>query len=182
MHSKARAEQEPTGRNSRNGRTAHLVLTAVLIAAGWLGLVANTQRHELIVDACVVALLTLFARKLFQSDWLRLRFQASDVVQCWRIPWYVLSGCREITAVLFRDVFLGHHAGSFFRACSFRISRRDPVLRARSVLTVVYTTTAPNFIVIGIDGEQNQMLFHQIERSSVPEMSQALGAQHGSAS
>jgi hypothetical protein len=36
---------------------------------------------------------------------------------------------------------------------------------------------APNFIVIGIDDDQAQMLFHQIERSSVPKMTQRLGAQ-----
>jgi hypothetical protein len=36
---------------------------------------------------------------------------------------------------------------------------------------------APNFIVIGIDADEKQMLFHQLERSSVPRMSQSLGAQ-----
>lgn len=160
----------------------HLVITAVLVAAGWLGLVANTQTHELILDAGIVVLLTLFAAQLFRTNWLRLRFDARDVLECWRIPWYVLSGCWEITSVLFRDAFLGHRAGSYYRACSFRISRRNPVLLARSVLTVAFTTTAPNFIVIGIDADQKQMLFHQLERSSVPRMSQALGAQQGAES
>jgi hypothetical protein len=41
----------------------------------------------------------------------------------------------------------------------------------------VYTTTAPNFIVIGIDPDLSRMLFHQIERSSVPKMTRELGAQ-----
>lgn len=181
MHPKARTGPADTRRKDRR-RLVHLAITAVLIAAGWLGLVANTQRHELIVDACVVATLSLFARKLFQSNWSRLRFHAADVAACWRIPWYVLSGCWEITRVLILDVFSGHRAGSYFRACSFRISRRDPVLIARSVLAVIYTTVTPNFIVIGIDADQKQMLFHQIERGSVLRMSRALGAQHGAQS
>ena len=175
-------------RRERNGakeggrRAFHLLITAALIAAGWLGLVGNTQPHELLLDVSIVALLTLFAANLFRSNWLKLRFYGRDIAAGWRIPWYVLSGCWEITKVLLRDLFLPHRAGSYYRACSFQISRRDPVLLARSVLAVAYTTTAPNFIVIGIDADQKQMLYHQIERSSVPRMSQALGAQQGAAS
>lgn len=169
-------------RNARSRRALHLTITGFLIAAGWLGLVGNAQRHELMLDACIVALLLAFAARLFRSNWLKLRFEARDVAACWRIPWYVLSGCWKITSVLFRDLFHYKRAGSYYRACSFQISRRNPVLLARSVLAVAYTTVAPNFIVIGIDTDQKQMLFHQIERSSVPPMSQALGAQHGAAS
>jgi hypothetical protein len=44
-------------------------------------------------------------------------------------------------------------------------------------LATIYTTVAPNFIVIGIDPELSRMLFHQLERSSVPKMTGALGAQ-----
>lgn len=177
---KSKSSNSPKN-DARDGdkRALHLVITAAIVAVGWLGLVSNTQRHELILDACIVVVLTLFAAQLFRTNWLRLHFEVRDVLQCWRIQWYVLSKCWEITVVLFRDAFLGRRAGSYYRACSFRISRRDPILLARSVLTVAYTTAAPNFIVIGIDADQKQMLFHQIERNSVPRMCQALGAQQG---
>jgi hypothetical protein len=150
---------------------------AILIAAGWIGLVANASPHELLVDGGVIALLTPFAARLLRSNWLTLNFHLQDVVQCWRVPWYVLTGCWEITVLLLRDLLAGKRTSSFYRACNFRISRRDPVLVARSVLAVAYTTMSPNFIVIGIDADQKQMLFHQLERSSVPRMSQRLGAQ-----
>jgi multisubunit Na+/H+ antiporter MnhE subunit len=175
--SRRTAASNPGARREGRSTTSELLGIVVLFAAGWLGLVASTKSHELLVDAGVVALLTLFAVRLLRSERLTLNFRLRDVLQCWRIPWYVLSGCWEITALLLRDLLTGKRTGSFYRACSFRISRKDPVLLARSVLAVGYTTMAPNFIVIGIDADQKQMLFHQLERSSVPRMSQRLGAQ-----
>jgi hypothetical protein len=164
-------------RRGGNRLVVELMGIAILLAAGWIALVANTNPHELLVDAGVVALLTPFAARLLRSNWLTLNFRLRDIVRCWRVPWYVLTGCWEITVLLLRDLLGGKLTGSFYLACSFRISRRDPVLLARSVLAVAYTTMAPNFIVIGIDADQKQMLFHQLERSSVPRMSQSLGAQ-----
>jgi hypothetical protein len=87
------------------------------------------------------------------------------------------SGIWEITIVFLKDLLNLKRAGSFYRVCGFQSSKRDPRIRAREVLATVYTTTAPNFIVIGIDPELSRMLFHQIERSSVPKMTQSLGAQ-----
>jgi hypothetical protein len=184
-----KASQARSSKHKRMGRpvdkhrrgtlrsTVELMATAILLVAGWIGLVAGTKPHEMLVGVGVVALLTPFAASLLRSDWLRFSFRLGDLLQCWRIPWYVLSGCWEITVLLLRDLFAGRRTGSYYRACSFRINKRDPVLIARSVLAVAYTTMAPNFIVIGIDTQQRQMLFHQVERSSVPKMSQALGAQ-----
>jgi hypothetical protein len=154
-----------------------LMGVAILLAAGWIGLVAGTKPHEMLVGAGVVALLTPFAASLLRSDRLRFSFRLEDILQAWRIPWGVLSDCWEITVLLLRDLFAGRRTGSYYRACSFRINRRDPVLIGRSVLAVAYSTMTPNFIVIGIDAQQQQMLFHQLERSSIPKMSQALGAQ-----
>jgi hypothetical protein len=168
------------GRGELHARTP--VAIAVLVAVGWIGLVGSTQPHELMVDAGVVTLLTLFAISLLRSERLELTFQLHDLLQCWRIPWYVVSGCWEITLLFLRDLLSGKRTGSYYRACSFRTNRRDPLLLARGILAVAYTTTAPNFIVIGIDTGQRQMLFHQIERSSVPKMTQSLGAQMESSS
>jgi hypothetical protein len=107
---------------------------------------------------------------------LPLRLRAIDVVQYWRIPWYILSGIAEISWILLKDLS-GKRAGSYYRFCGFRTSKRDPIRIAQSFLATAYTTTAPNFIVIGIDPEQNHMIFHQLERSTVAKMTKSLGAQ-----
>lgn len=154
-----------------------IIAFVIVLFSGWIGFTASTKTDELLIGIPVVALLTLFTTGLLRSEWQPLRFELGDLLQCWRVPWYVVSGCWEIVVVLARDAIFRTRAGSYYRVCNFRIRKHDPVLFARSVLAVTYTTMAPNFIVIGIDDDHGQMLFHQIERSSVPRMTQCLGAQ-----
>ena len=178
--SRVKGNRQRTRNRQHSDRLAvglFIVPMAVLLFFGWIGFAASIKTDELLTGIPVVAVLALFTTSLLRSERQPLRFRAGDLLQCWRVPWYVLSGCWEITAMLARDLILRKRTGSYYRACHFRIQKYDPVLLARSVLAVTYTTMAPNFIVIGIDEDQQQMLFHQIERSSVPRMSQRLGAQ-----
>jgi hypothetical protein len=82
-------------------------------------------------------------------------------------------------AILVKDLLGVKRAESFYRVSGFKTSKSNPLLVARRVLATFYTTMAPNFIVIGIDFRQSRMLFHQLQRSSVPQMTKALGAQPG---
>jgi hypothetical protein len=163
--------------SSKSSSAGVTALVAVCLAVGWILLVAGTHLHEMMVGAAVVVLATLFLKAVHESSRTALRLEWKDVVQCWRIPWYMASGIWEITVVLFKDLTYLSRAGSYYRVSGFKTSKRDRIAIARTVLATVYTTTAPNFIVIGIDPELSRMLFHQIERSSVPKMTQALGAQ-----
>ena len=77
-----------------------------------------------------------------------------------------------------RDSIGGKRAQSLFRVSPFRAgARENPHAAARRALAVAYTTVAPNFIVLGINADGQRMLFHQIERSSVPKMTEQLGAE-----
>ena len=152
-------------------------LVAVCLAVGWVWLVAGTHLHEMMVGAGVVVLATLYLKAVHDSSQNTLRLEWKDVVQGWRIPWYIVSKNWEITVVLFKDFTYLRRAGSYYRVSGFKTSKRDRAAVGRSVLATVYTTAAPNFIVIGIDPESSRMLFHQIERSRVSKMTQALGAQ-----
>jgi hypothetical protein len=154
-----------------------IAVVAFCLAVGWVWLVAGTHLHEMMVGAAVVVVATLFLKAVHESSQNALRLEWKDVVQCWRIPWYIASGIWEITVVLFKDLTYLSRAGSYYRVSGFKTSKRDRAVIARTVLATVYTTTAPNFIVIGIDPDLSRMLFHQIERSSVPKMTRALGAQ-----
>jgi multisubunit Na+/H+ antiporter MnhE subunit len=151
-------------------------LTIVLTPGLWILFVGTSNPHELMVGlACSVATIvfTLFVCRFSSSE---LEFRPRDLMQGWRIPWYIVSGVYEITLVLAKDLLQLEPAKSLYRVCGFDTSAHDPVRAARTVLAVAYTTTAPNFIVIGVDPAQSRMLFHQIESSSVPKMTQALGA------
>jgi hypothetical protein len=163
--------------NDRSSSPGVIAAMAFCLAVGWVWLVAGTHLHEMMVGAGVIVLATLFLKAVHDSSQNTLRLEWKDLVQCWRIPWYMASGIWEITIVLFKDLTYLSPAGSYYRVSGFKTSKRDRAAIARTVLATVYTTTAPNFIVIGIDPELSRMLFHQIERSSVPKMTRALGAQ-----
>jgi hypothetical protein len=149
------------------------------MAAEWILLVAGLKRHEMIVGALCILAAGLFLQLVYRAQDQRLDIRLADLAQSWRIPWYILTGTWEITLILFKDLLNIQRAGSFFRVSGFKTSKHDPRLVARRVLATAFTTTAPNFIIIGIDYEQSRMLFHQLSRSSVPRMTQALGAQPG---
>ncbi len=145
------------------------------MAAEWILLVATTQTHEMIVGS--VSLLTsgLFLWHAHRCEPLRLRFSFRDLLTLWRLPWDVLRDAWTVTRVLISDLG-GGRAGSFYRVCGFATADDDPKLAARRVLATLSATASPNLIVIGVDCQQNRMLFHQVERSSIPAMLKAFGA------
>ena len=149
---------------------------AVAVFFLWYAFTASTKPHEMIVGAAATVLAVLFFANVLRTATLNLDLHARDLVQLWRIPWYILSGCWEITWILLKDL-AGKPAASYYRDCGFKTSRQNPKLVGRTVLAIAYTTTAPNFIVIGVDVSQSLMVFHQLERSTIPKMTQALGAQ-----
>lgn len=161
-------------RPSRSG----LAVTFALLLAVWVLLVAGLKLHEMLVGiACVVLSLLIVAQTTAQQD-LPVHLEVRDIAQVWRLPWYIVQGCLNISWLLIKDL-AGQRVGSFYRSAGFRTSKRDPEAIGRTSLATLYTTVSPNFIVIGIDPAQSLLLFHQIERTEVLDMTRALGAQGG---
>jgi hypothetical protein len=130
----------------------------------WLGVVAALLGAT---GLCVVQLAEDAHFKPRISDWLSV----------WRMPWYLVQGTWEILMVLVRDLSGGERAKSLFRLAEFDAGpEKDQVATGRRTLAVGYTTMAPNFIVFGINPQYGMMLFHQIEESGIPKMTQDLGA------
>jgi hypothetical protein len=150
-------------------------LALVAMAAEWMLLVSTTQRHEMIVGALSVLASGAFLWHAHRSEPLRLRFAFRDIVALWRVPGDVLSDVWTVTTILVRDL-AGHRAGSFYRVCDFVTVKDDPKFAGRRVLATLSATVSPNLIVIGVDGHQSRMLFHQVERSGLPKMLENLGA------
>ena len=176
--SKCCMAQPLVSRQSVLGKLSHPVLfleVLLLTPALWMLLVGSLARHEVWVGLAASAATVVFTTFVCQSTSAELKLRAVDLLQGWRIPWYILSGVWEISLILLKDVLRIEPAENLYRVCGFDTSTRDPVRRARSILATAYTTTAPNFIVVGVDPSQSRMLFHQIARSSVPQMTKALG-------
>jgi hypothetical protein len=152
-------------------------LALVAMAGGWILLVAGTNPHEMIVGAASILATGVFLIAVHQTSPLHLHFRVADLATGWTIPWQLVQRNTQITVVLFKDLLGIRPAQSLFRVVGFKTSKDAPVLVARRVLATLYSTAAPNFIVIGIDYTQSRMLFHQIERGEVSAMTKKLGAQ-----
>ena len=155
-----------------------LFLTGVAVSLflGWVWLVASLHLHELLVGLIVVALSTAFCWLVLSSATLPLQLRWKDLAAARFVPAEIAKDAWTVTAILFRDLFRGQPAGSFYRVSGFATSRRDPVLVARTALAITYTTLSPNMIVIGVDPAEGHMLFHQLQRDEVPSSTRALGA------
>lgn len=145
----------------------------------WILFVGGTRRNEMLVGAGIGVISGMFAYKVWLVETLRVEFHLADIIQGWRIPWYILSGIYVTVVVLLKNLFRVGSADSFYRVSGFKTSKSDPRQIARRVLVTFYMTMSPNSIVIGIDYRQSRMLFHQLQRSSMSRMSKALGAQPG---
>ena len=163
----------------RNLSLGFFALSALLIAALWILFVGGTRRNEMLVGAGVLVLSGMFWYQVWRVETLIFDFHLEDIVQGWRTPWDILTRVSQIVGILLKELLGIRRAGSFYRVSGFKTSKSEPRQVARRVLATFYTTMAPNFIVIGIDFRQSRMLFHQLERGTVPQTIKALGAQPG---
>jgi multisubunit Na+/H+ antiporter MnhE subunit len=151
-------------------------VSVLLAPALWIVFVGSFNLHELIVGAISSLLTLIFLVFVCRSSNEKLTLRPLDLIQLWRIPWYIAVDVCGVTLVAVKDLFHVQRAQSLYRVCGFDSSDHDPLRKARTVLAVAYTTASPNIIVLGIDPSQSRMLFHQIKSSAVPKMTQALGA------
>lgn len=158
--------------------TGQVVFLTVVLAVFWLAFIADLRPDDLYVGIPALILSLAFAFFAIRNMPIRFRPTLRDLVQVWRLPWYIISGLAEIAWVLVKDL-VGKRAESLFRAAPWDPRGDDGHDVALRALAVGYTTIAPNFIIVGIDRERGRMLFHQVSASSVPIMTQRLGAESG---
>lgn len=160
-----------------NSKAIFVALLAVfLMSWEWILLVAGTHKDEMIVGAASVLVSGAFLFVAHRTSTLHTDFRLSDIAKGCRIPWYVIIDIWVIILVLFKDLFGIEKAKSLFRVSGFKTGEKDPVLAARRVLAIAYTSASPNAIVLGIDYTCSRMLFHQLTRAPLPKMTDDLGA------
>ena len=143
----------------------------------WLLFTGTFSLHELLIG--IIAALLASVGMVVVTICYSTPFSptAKDVLAMWRLPWYVVSDTWVVLLVAAKDLIGMHRADSLFRVVPFEAGAKgDPRKSARRVLAVVYSTMAPNSIVLGVNVSDQKLLFHQIKRSSVPKMTRQLGA------
>jgi hypothetical protein len=153
-----------------------IALLAVLLMSGeWILLVAGIHIDEMIVGAASVLASGAFLLVAHRTSTLHTDFRLADMAKGWSIPWEVIRDMFVITVVLFKDLLGVEKAKSLFLVAGFRTAKKDPVLVARRVLAIAYTSASPNTIILGIDYTCGRMLFHQLKRAPLPKMTEDLG-------
>ena len=154
---------------------AWLVQFAIAFAL-WSLYVGKIQADEALFGAAAAAIAAFAARVVFEKHIAPLRAQWRSVAQAWRLPKELLVGTWQILAALARQLFLGRRAESLFFGVPFDPGGDDDESAFRRALAIALTCATPNSVVIGIDREHRLLLFHQVWRSPVAEMTRRLGA------
>ncbi|HWC17601.1 MAG TPA: hypothetical protein VG498_11345 [Terriglobales bacterium] len=156
---------------------AFVAMSVVVFYAFWLLFSGTFAIHELLIGGVAALLATVGLIVINLQYPARFSPTFTALFAIWRIPWYLITGTWEIAMVALKDALGMKPAQSIFRIARFDAGKPgDAVATARRVLAVVYTTIAPNFIVLGVNSSDQLLLFHQIKRSPVPKMTQELGA------
>lgn len=144
----------------------------------WLLFVGTFELHELVIGVIAAVLASIGMVVIALEYPVPFSPALSDLLACWRLPWYVVSDTWLVFNVAAKDLLHIERAKSLFRVCPFDAgSQKNPRKVARRALATVYSTVAPNSIVLGVNTSNQKLLFHQIKRSSVPKMTQQLGAE-----
>lgn len=143
----------------------------------WICFTAKLELMELIFGA-VAATIGVVGYLVFRRAVpIVFRPRVIDVLQAWRIPWYMIAGAVEIMHGLGRQLFSRAGAPSLVRTVAYDTPGPKDEAMSRQVLAVTYTTITPNFIVLGILSHKHQMLYHQILPTGVLQITRNLGAE-----
>jgi len=175
----ARKANHASARRSRKRarRVAALFFGAewALMFGFWLLLVDNFKLGDVLLGAAAALVSAAAATLLEAAIFGRFAPHLTEIAQGWRIPWYVVDETWEIFAVLAKTA-LGKPAASLLRSVRFDPGGDDAHSAGRRALAVALSTAPPNFVAIGIDRQNRKLIFHQVKASSVPIMTQKLGA------
>lgn len=153
-----------------------IIIQIVTLSLFWVACVATFHAHEMFVGLVAVTLSVAFCVYVIHT--LPLEFQPTgrDLLQAWRLPWYVIADVARVTWILLCDL-AGHPPGSHFLSAPWGPVMNNGRDTARRALAVAYTTVSPNCVVIGIDCQRGQILVHELKRSGISRMTRKLGAE-----
>jgi|ERR671925_419242 multisubunit Na+/H+ antiporter MnhE subunit len=148
----------------------------VVLLGAWFLFVGKIGWNELLAGVVGAAAAATATQIVWAQHVAAFRDNAGWVLQLWRLPKYMITGSWEIFEVLFRQLFGGKPAESLLLAVPYEAVGDDDASAALRALAIAYTTSTPNFIVVGIDRKRGHLVFHQIKRSPILQITRNLGA------
>ena len=156
-------------------KASQVTFLSMALMVFWVACVANFHLHEMLLGLPAVLGATAFSFFAIRKLPIRFRPAMRDVAEIVRLPANVAVDLALVLWVLLLDL-MGRRAPGLFRSSAWRANSDDPRDLARRALAVAYTTVSPNCVVVGIDRDRRQILFHQLKKDPLPEMTRRLGA------
>lgn len=135
--------------------------------AAWLVLVDTPARAEILPGLAVSLAAAATTTWLQAANFARFAPHWSELMQVWRIPWYLI----EDTVIAFRVLgsrLMGRRLQSAVRCVDFDAVADDPHFAARLALVIGLNTIPPNSIVIGVDRDKKQLVFQSAQAQACP--------------
>jgi multisubunit Na+/H+ antiporter MnhE subunit len=137
----------------------------IALGALWLVLDDTVATPELITGAVAALIGTLAAAAVHSQHLVEVKVRPRMLRHAWRPLVRLVPDTALVLAVLFKRLVLRRPPRSGFRAIPFRAGREDdPYDTARRALAKAGGSFTPSFYAVGVDGERDLLLVHQLER------------------
>ncbi len=166
----------PTHLDRKSGPVPLLLFAVVVSFVLWVVFVVGVPPQETFLGVICALATTAFIFSMWRAERDHLALSVRDILQVRYVPGQVVHDAFRIIGMLFRDVWSGGRAQSLFRVHTFDASPPDPTKLEREVLLVLYMTASPNSILLGVQGDRNLLLMHQLLEEPLPAMARNLGA------
>ena len=127
----------------------------------WLAFVDTFARQEVIAGLVAAAVAATAAELVRSQELFRFRLDPRWLRGLPGLPWQVLRDTWLLTVALWRHC-TGHPVRGVFRVVPFPSEADDNRSAARRALVTVLASVAPNTVVVGVGGDEGELLVHQL--------------------
>jgi multisubunit Na+/H+ antiporter MnhE subunit len=127
----------------------------------WLAFVDTFARQEVIAGLVAAAVAATAAELVRSQELVRFRLDPRWLRGLPGLPWQVLRDTWLLTVALWRHC-TGHPVRGVFRVVPFPSEADDNRSAARRALVTVLVSVAPNTVVVGVEGDEGELLVHQL--------------------
>ena len=127
----------------------------------WLAFVDTFARQEVIAGLVAAAVAATAAELVRSQELVRFRLDPRWLRGLPGLPWQVLRDTWLLTVALWRHC-TGHPVRGVFRVVPFPSEADDDRSAARRALVTVLVSVAPNTVVVGVEGDEGELLVHQL--------------------
>jgi multisubunit Na+/H+ antiporter MnhE subunit len=139
----------------------------------WLLFVFQISRSELLVGISASALTVLALQTALRSEPLCFQPRFRWLVQAWRLPPLIMGDLRVLLKSLARRL-ARKPSRAAFQLGRFHAPGDDCRASAQRALAVLFLSIPPNSVILDVDHDCAEMLFHVLESAPVPKLAREL--------